>query len=53
MNADEFSRISGAPVGTEDEVLDAAEAIRRLGVPSVVVTRGGSGAVAAESSASV
>jgi 1-phosphofructokinase len=46
MNADEFSRISGAPVGTEDEVLDAAEAIRRLGVPSVVVTRGGSGAVA-------
>lgn len=46
MNADEFGRICGDPVGTEDEVLAAAERVHALGVPSVVVTRGSSGAIA-------
>ena len=46
MNADEFGRIYGDPVGTEDEVFEAAEAVRALGVPAVVVTRGSAGAIA-------
>jgi len=46
MNADEFGRIYGDPVSTEDEVFDAAESVRALGIPAVVVTRGRAGAVA-------
>ncbi len=46
MNADEFGRIYGHPTDTEDQVFEAIDAVRDLGVPSVVVTRGRAGAVA-------
>lgn len=45
-NASEFGRIYGDPVGTEDEVFEAAETVRSLGVPAVVITRGREGAIA-------
>ena len=46
LNADELGRIRGDAVGTEDEVFAAAERVRALGVPAVVVTRGREGAIA-------
>ncbi len=46
MNEDEFGRIAGRPVETEDQLFEAAAAVRDLGVSSVVVTRGRAGAIA-------
>ncbi|MGE3857493.1 MAG: 1-phosphofructokinase family hexose kinase [Dehalococcoidia bacterium] len=46
VNADELGRIYGDPVGTEDEVFEAAETVRALGVPVVIVTRRAQGAIA-------
>ena len=46
LNELELGRIYGDPTRNEDEVFEAAEAIRVLGVPAVVVTRGANGAVA-------
>lgn len=46
VNADELGRVYGDPVASEDEVFEAAETIRALGVPAVLVTRGRQGAIA-------
>lgn len=46
VNADELGRIHGDPVTTEDEVFEAAETVRALGIPVVIVTRGALGAIA-------
>lgn len=46
LNEFELGRIHGHPTRNEDEVLEAAEAIRARGVPAVVVTRAANGAVA-------
>lgn len=46
VNADELGRIYGDPVTTEDEVFEAAETVRALGIPVVIVTRGAQGAIA-------
>ena len=46
LNAHEIERVYGSPVDSADAALDAARALRRQGVPNVVVTRGADGAVA-------
>jgi 1-phosphofructokinase len=46
LNEHELGRVYGDHVETEDEAFDTAEQIRVLGVPAVIVTRGGSGAIA-------
>lgn len=46
LNEHELSRVYGDPTGTEDEAFEAAEHIRSLGVPAVVVTRSARGAIA-------
>ena len=46
VNDDELGRVFGAPVETEEQVIDAAQVLRDLGVPAVVVTRGADGAIA-------
>lgn len=46
VNHHELQRVQGNPTDTEDEVFEAAETIRHLGVAAVVVTRGTLGSVA-------
>lgn len=46
LNDHELSRIYGDSTRTEDETFEAAEQLRALGVPAVVVTRGPDGAIA-------
>ncbi len=46
VNQHELERVHGDPTRTEDEVFEAAETIRHLGVAAVVVTRGTLGSVA-------
>ena len=46
LNARELGSVFDAPTETEGEVIAAAQTLRALGVPSVVVTRGALGAIA-------
>ncbi|TAK79019.1 MAG: 1-phosphofructokinase family hexose kinase [Dehalococcoidia bacterium] len=46
VNQHELQRVHGDPTETEDEVFEAAETIRHMGVAAVVVTRGTLGSVA-------
>ena len=46
LNDHELERVYDDRAGTEDESFEAAEQIRALGVPAVVVTRGSAGSVA-------
>jgi len=46
VNHHELQRVYGDPTETEDEVFEAGETIRHLGVAAVVVTRGTLGSVA-------
>jgi 1-phosphofructokinase len=46
LNDHELSRVYGDVTRTEDEAFEAAEQLRALGVPAVVITRGSRGAIA-------